>query len=210
MIMGRALEIPTEGWAEKLEAFGRESLNCEHCGPRAARWYVNQHRWIRRHANPAWSIETAIAVFAILSTNEGIARNELNYLTVAAGGAVGPNMQHHGGVGHTGDVGRRVRLALEGRIEEALTYANARKIRTFYENLRHPWKRHTMATIDRHAGDILTGSRPITKNLLERSSLRGYMAMSDTYRDVAVTLELAAHELQAVTWVHHVYCEGNA
>ena len=201
--------IDTTGWTDRVHAVGVEAMACEHCGPRAAGWYRRESAWIRRHANPAWTFDQACAIFAILSTNEKIARNEINYLIVAAGGRVGPGQQDHGGVGHTGDVGRRVDLALEGRIDEALAYANAAKIATFYLNLRYPRRAWRRATIDRHAADIIMGDRALSKSMLERSNLRGYRALEAAYVEAGDRLGLAAHEVQAVTWVHWVYCEGH-
>lgn len=208
--MSRVKEIDTAGWTKRVQTVGAEALACQACGPRATRWYRRESAWIRRNANPDWSFDQACAIFAILSTNESIARNELNYLTVAAGGRVGPGEQDRGGVGHTGDVGRRIDLALAGRIEESLAYSNAAKIATFYLNLRYPRRAWRRATIDRHAADIITGDRATSKSLLERANLRGYRALEAAYVEAGDLLGLAAHELQAVTWVHWVYCEGNA
>lgn len=159
----------------------------------ADRWYWHKRTWIDRHRGDV-DFVTAVTVYAICSQNASVAENDKNYLRAMQGKEVR----------HFGDVKRRVQLALGGDFERALTYKVGRKIPSFRENLLYPWRRNAV-TIDRHAGDILTGDRRATKNWLVR--VGGYEEMAREYRAVANSWNVTANSVQARVWVHHLACE---
>lgn len=170
-------------------ATARECSSCQG----ADRWYWHKRRWIDDHRGNV-DFVTAVTVYAICSQNATVAENDKNYLRAMRGEEVR----------HFGNVKRRVKLALAGDHEAALTYKAGRKIPSFRENLLYPWRKNVV-TVDRHAGDIITGDRRVTKNTLARKD--GYEEMARLYRQTARAWNVTANSVQARVWVHHLACE---
>src|SRR3990172_8994736 len=96
-----------------MQAFTDEAWACERCDG-AERWYRRKGRWIRRHARAAGMPPAqAIAAYAILSIDCTLQTNDQWFLEHLAGSW---------SVGRYGDGRRRLRLAADGRTEEALTF----------------------------------------------------------------------------------------
>jgi hypothetical protein len=134
----------------------------------------------------------AVVAYAVLSANASVLENDRNFVRVMFG---------HKSVGF-GDRQRRVELALSGQLAEALAYKNGEKIPCFNDNLQDP-KGSDRGTIDRHAGDIVTGDRAETKRILSRAHRAGYHEIEDTYKAAAYIVGIQTLEAQEVTWVHH-------
>lgn len=171
----------------------RDSLECPNCDG-AERWYHRKHRFIRSAAVAhGVDVEAAFVVYAVLSTNATVAENDKNFLRWCRGESVR----------HFGSVVRRVKTATAGDYAAALAYKRGRKIVSFHENLRFPWRQGGAVTIDRHAADLITGDRKLSKNWLARKG--GYAEAAAIYRETAPE-GWRPHEWQARTWVHHVLC----
>jgi hypothetical protein len=179
--------------AERLRALAQSADRCNDCD--GADWYARKSAWIRRHKG-TMDMGTAVAIYAVLSTNASVAENDINFVRVANGERAR----------HFGSVLARVDMALAGDIAGALTFKNAAKVSTFYLNLRYPKRSDGGVTIDRHAGDILTNDRRATKAILARANLAGYREFESVYRSVAERIGARPHELQAAVWVHWVEC----
>lgn len=180
--MGEVVTLPTD------------ALDCPNCDG-AERWYWRKHDWIRKLADAnKMPVESAFAVYAVLSTNATVAENDKNFIAWCTGGEVK----------HFGTVLERVRLASVGDIGSALAYKKGRKIVAFHSNLRYPWRRFDAPTMDRHAADIVTGDRRESKNWLSRNG--GYDELAALYVEGASRVGWRPHEFQARLWVHHVYC----
>lgn len=170
-----------------------QAIECPNCVG-AERWYHRKHRFIRDAAVAHGAdVEAAFIVYAVLSTNATVAENDKNYLRWLRGESVR----------HFGTVVRRVEAASRGEYAEALAYKKGRKIISFHENLRFPRRKGGRVTIDRHAADIVTGDRKLSKNWLARKD--GYDELESIYRESAPE-GWRPHEWQARVWVHHVYC----
>ena len=171
-----------------------EALQCPNCEG-AERWYWRKHAFIKASARRfGKDIEQAFAVYAVLSTNATVAENDKNFLRWCRDEEIG----------HFGSVLARVSAASSGDIAAALAYKKGRKIVSFHENLRFPWRRFSVPTIDRHAATIVTGDRRLAKNWLARK--HGYMGIAKVYMNQAEALGWRPHEWQARSWVHHVLC----
>jgi hypothetical protein len=174
----------------------QKAIDCDSCN--GANWYHNKHRQIKRLAiEHGADVDTAFAVYALLSINNSVKSNDKLYL----------DWLQTGRVGHFGTVKARVALAEAGEIEAALTFKNAWKVTTFFENLRYPWRKSTMATCDRHAIDIVTGDRKLTRAILGRKFETGYGVIAEQYSVAALLFGRRPHEVQAATWVHRMECE---
>lgn len=183
--------------AAKVVHAWHTALACGGCDGQE-RWYVRKHRWIARRAKRRGvSMDTACAVYAVMSQNQTVSGND----------RVFEAWLRTGDVYHFSDVERRVRLAERGDIHGALAYKNGLKISTFYRNLRNPWG-FNGATIDRHAGDVITGDRKATRNMIARVRGTGYRVLEAAYIEAAAIVGARPHEVQARTWCHRVYCEG--
>lgn len=175
-----------------------DALDCPHCVG-AERWYWRKHAWIKRLAIAnGRDVDVAFAVYALLSTNASVAENDKNYRLWCEGRV--------GEIGHFGSVLERIRVASSGDVAGALSFKKGRKIVSFHENLRFPWRRYSTPTIDRHAADVVTGDRRLSKNWLARK--HGYAALAGVYAGIAAGLGWRPHEFQARVWVHHVECVG--
>lgn len=184
----------------RLESKYAEALRCESCRG-AENWYIRKHRWIERRAKVhGVDQDLAHAVYALLSWNASVPENDRTFMAWIT----------TGDVYHFGACERRIRQAEGGDIVGALTFKNAAKIATFNDNLRYPWSHSRGATIDRHAGDILTGDRKATKNMLARVRLTGYRWIERHYIRLARKVEWTPQAVQARVWVHHVECLGRA
>ena len=180
-----------------IEAWN-DAQACDGPCVRSERWYVRKHRWIGRRAKAhGVDMDLACTVYALMSWNNAVANNDRVFELWLRTGIVGM----------FGACERKVRQAESGDLVGALTFKNGRKITTFAENLRHPWA-FRGATIDRHAGDIVTGDRRTTKNTLARVRGTGYDLLESFYVEAARQLGVKPHEVQARTWCHRVYCEG--
>lgn len=74
------------------------------------------------------------------------------------------------------------------------------KVRAFYECLLNPWNPADSAVcIDRHAKSIAMGYRVLDKDA--SVSPKQYALISAAYRAAANELQLAPHQIQAITWV---------
>lgn len=178
------------------EAF-EAALQCDSCDGR--NWYHNKHRWIRAQAvHYGADVDSAFAVYSLLSINNSVKSNDGLYLHWLATGEVR----------HFGTVKARVALVEAGEIEAALTFKNAWKVTSFFENLRYPWRMRGEVTCDRHAIDIVTGDRKLTKAILGRKFDTGYGPIAEEYRFVAGIFGVRPHEVQAATWVHKVTCKA--
>lgn len=183
--------------AESFTLSASDAFACPNCRG-AERWYSRKSWWIRREAVAhGVDVESAFAVYAVLSMNATVAENDKNYLRVLRGESAR----------HFGDVLRRVDLALLGDIDGALEYVNGHKIPSFYYNLRWPLRADGIVTIDRHAADIVTGDRLTSRRLLSRKYLTGYDVLRQFYMVAAYRLGVRAHEVQARLWVHWLECE---
>lgn len=171
-----------------------EALDCPNCEG-AERWYWRKHQFIKSAAiGYGADIEKAFVVYALLSTNATVAENDKNYLKWLRGEAVG----------HFGTVLDRIALAERGNLSSALAFKSGRKITQFRENLRFPWRVGSLPTIDRHAADVVTGDRAVSKNWLARK--HGYSEIASLYVEGAERVGWRPHEFQARVWVHHVMC----
>lgn len=169
------------------------ALECPNCAG-SERWYHRKHRFIRDAATAyGRDIEQAFAVYAVLSTNATVAENDKNFLAWCRGEQ--PK--------HFGTVLARVAAASRGDIESALRFKKGRKIVSFHENLRFPWRLSGAVTIDRHAADVVTHDRVASKNWLARKD--GYDELEQIYRETR-PVGWRPHEWQARVWVHHVMC----
>lgn len=170
---------------------------CDGCDG-AERWYLRKHRWIMRRARRhGVSADVACTAYAVMSQNQSVAGNDRCFEA----------WLETGNVYAMGDVQRRVRLAENGDIHGALAYKNGWKIPTFRGNLRFP-KSDNGATIDRHAGDVVTGDRRLTKNMIALVRGSGYKLLESAYVEAAAIVGALPHEVQARVWCHRVYCEG--
>lgn len=170
-----------------------EALTCDNCEG-AERWYFRKHRFIRAAAVAhGVDVEAAFVVYAVLSTNATVAENDRNFLRWCRGEPVR----------HFGSVVRRVAAASVGEFDAALEYKKGRKIVSFHENLRFPWRKNRTVTMDRHAADIVTGDRRLSKNWLARKG--GYAELSGLYVE-ATPDGWVPSMWQARSWVHHVMC----
>ncbi len=169
------------------------AIECPNCAG-SERWYHRKHRFIRNAATAyGKDLEAAFVVYAVLSTNATVAENDKNFLRWCRGES--PR--------HFGTVLARVKLATDGDLESALAFKTGRKIVSFRENLRWPWRKHGAVTIDRHAADVITLDRVMSKNWLARKG--GYEKLEEIYRETR-PVGWRPHEWQARVWVHHVYC----
>lgn len=189
----------TAATIRRLRVFADDALTCGNCIG-SEKWYGRRYRWILANRGRL-TADQATAAFAICSTNATVAENEKNFLRFVGGGP--------SAVRHFGSVIARLAAVENGRITDALAYKHGRKIVSFYDNCRRPY-RSDKVTIDRHAMRILVRSRcgHCAKNALARKG--GYARAQFAYRVVARLFGMRPLELQARTWVHLVHChEGS-
>jgi hypothetical protein len=167
-------------------------------------WYVTAHSHACELADlHDITVRQAAGIIAALSPQPGWLTN----LQLAATLCDDPDTNP----GHFADAyGKAHRILTEPDTDPA-DVLRGRKVRSFYANIVDP-NRPGPVTVDRHAIDILTGTRlfattPAGK-ILERPGTYTYAAA--TYRAVARAIphpflprSLFPHELQAITWVAH-------
>jgi hypothetical protein len=166
-------------------------------------WYLTANAHAHELATlHSITLAQAAGIIAALSPQTGWLTN----LQLAANLCTDPDTNP----GHFADAyDKAVRIYHGARPEDVL---RGRKVRSFYANILRP-DRPGPVTIDRHAIDILTGTRlfattPAAK-ILERPGAYTYAA--SVYRSTArliphptqTTRSLYPHELQAITWVAH-------
>lgn len=182
-------------WASRLHDTASAAYSCSSCEG-SENWYYTKSSQIRAlAARTGYSIAEATAAYAVLSANASVLENDRNFVRVMLG---------HESVGF-GSRQKRVDLALSGLVAEAIDYINGEKIPSFFDNLFDPFT-STAVTIDRHAADIVTLDRKVSKRILARAHREGYHAIADVYRAVAARMSVRPHELQARVWVHHTTC----
>lgn len=175
----------------------RAASDCADCDTaKTSKWYTAKRRWIYANRGHLSKLE-AITVYACMSQNKSVPENDKLFLQYVATGTFS----------HFPDVIRRVGLATSGRLDLAIQFKNAAKISSFAYNLLFPRRGHVV-TIDRHAADIATKRRQLSRNMVGWGNLRGYEILADGYRLAASYLGILPLELQAATWVHHVDCNG--
>ncbi len=156
-----------------------------------AEWYSAAHTFCRGLSDRYdVDIDTAAAVVAVLSPRLSWALN-LRYADQYL---------------RTGDcptffsVKHKLARLVEGvALDEVLSARHGQKVRSFYDNIARP-QTSTAVTVDRHAFDIVTGSRhDADRRALERRGV--YDATAEEYRSTALALNLRPHQLQATTWL---------
>jgi hypothetical protein len=135
-------------------------------------------------------------VYALCSANASVDENDKNFLRWCRGEEVR----------HFGSILARVAAADSGDLAGALSFKAGLKIVSFRENLRFPWRKYSLPTIDRHAADAVTGDRRESKNWLARKN--GYLELARIYVLQAAVLGLRPSEWQARVWVHQTVCKS--
>lgn len=182
-----------------LARFAEEAFACTSCDG-ADQWYYRKHAQIAEAARlKGYSLAEAAAAYAVLSANASVLENDRNFVRVLHGAR---------SIGF-GDRQTRAELALSGDVSSALAYKNGEKIPSFFDNLYDPATSEA-CTLDRHAADIVTGSRRESKRILGRGHRLGYRYLGLVYRTVARLRRLRDHELQARVWVHHTTCTATS
>lgn len=200
--MADRYNYPTvEAAATRVVAHYRQAVACESCDSVAAgRWYFAKRREIltwRNEYRPTLTDRQACTIYALMSQNKSVPENDILFVQYLSTGTFE----------HFADVIRRVALVNHGErwIGEALTYAEGQKIPSFAYNLLYP-RRGGVATMDRHAVDIVTGWRKMTKQLLSRRAR--YRIVEAGYLLAAQYLGMTGSKLQAICWVHQQDCLG--
>ena len=76
------------------------------------------------------------------------------------------------------------------------------KVRSFYANILDPYTANAV-TIDRHAHAIAIGHVPSTQEAKTLDRKGYYERCAAAYIQLADTLKMLPHELQAITWITH-------